>query len=58
MIDPNEAPDGFVAEPFLDCGYCAFMRDPRCPDQPCLAWERADKTEVQFRKIEKRQGGE
>lgn len=62
MIDPNEAPAGFVAEPFLDCAFCAFGNTSaeemlNCFNHPCMAFERKDRTEVQFRKIEKRKGG-
>ena len=62
MIDPNEAPEGFVAEPHLNCRFCALYGTPfeqtkMCVDSACMEFERADKTDVQFRKIEKMEGG-
>lgn len=49
MIDPNEAPEGFVAVETTGCKGCAFLCDPRCQGAPCLPEMRKDGEQVQFR---------
>jgi len=56
MIDPNEAPEGYIAqEPeYIDhqgeghCGGCGFfVKD--CPEEvSCMYYDRKDKSEVIF----------
>jgi len=50
MINPNEAPEGFVAvEETRGCNGCAFDHDnPRCLTASCSSTNRTDKTNVIF----------
>jgi len=50
-VDPNEAPDGYVAVEYLDvcCSNCVFDSDiVACNNAPCLGKYRKDKTAVYF----------
>ena len=50
-VNPNEAPDGFVAAHLdgMNCETCAMADDPlRCFSSKCMTWERQDKSNVMF----------
>jgi hypothetical protein len=55
MIDPNEAPDGYIAVPWYDtehagCAACAFSgeRIAECIEVLCCENNRKDRTSVYF----------
>lgn len=62
MLDPKEAPEGYVAvrEDSIHCKDCAFYRANagECLARlqaPCMSYERADQTTVIFRKLQEQQ---
>lgn len=55
MIDPNEAPEGFVAKPGDTCDGCWFFanNEQGCPDVECHQSGRKDGEDVIFIALEK-----
>ena len=60
MIDPTDAPEGYVAElATMLCGRCKFFKHGcRNDEARCCAGQRADQTHVIFRKKESPDGQE
>jgi hypothetical protein len=52
-IDPDEAPDGYMAVPFVSCAECHLDCDDACMDAKCKSMERADRCRVMFRRCTK-----
>jgi hypothetical protein len=50
MLNPNEAPAGYIAVASRNCADCAFVWEC-CPDIGCHDYDRSDKTEVKFVKV-------
>ena len=53
-IDPNEAPEGFLAVTFKTCDTCAIQYQNLCRATPCIGSTRADESEAQFMPKEKK----
>lgn len=42
-LNPNDAPEGFIAVENKDCHGCAFLGTGNCDTTPeCYAWDRQD----------------
>lgn len=52
QVNPNEAPEGYIAVECRDCNKCAFSKKPLCPTTPCCSSKRIDNTFVIFIKKE------
>lgn len=50
MIDPNEAPEGYVAVEYVSCEACALKLNPSCLTSPCTGSYRDDESAVQFKR--------
>lgn len=49
MIDPNEAPEGYIAKPVIgSCRGCWFDKNGHCPTDPCGKRQRRDGENVIF----------
>ena len=48
--DPDEAPEGFIAVPYMNCGTCAITDMKDCHKGQCFANERKDGQSVQFKR--------
>lgn len=58
MIDPNEAPEGYLAEEKVrnlrgesTCNGCDLLSSPECLDSPCTSTTRFDGRTVIFKRI-------
>ena len=56
-VNPNEAPEGYIAVEYIQCksedscafNHCAFSKNTRCGnDQKCCPDDRKDKCQVVF----------
>lgn len=50
-LDPNEAPDGYVAEASTTCNRCDFFKED-CSLRKCMSYHREDGVSVIFKKRE------
>ena len=51
MLNPNEAPSGMIAVPYVHCSRCAYA-SKQCAHFICISSKRTDGTDVHFEKLQ------